>query len=99
MFGIFGALQFAEMGSLFVAIIIIIILISLFYKNDGNYEKEEKQKDTLEKLKTRYQEALKGSDKATAQKYGRDYYSYLRNSRNLSAADEQIIERDLTNMG
>lgn len=86
------------MGSLFVAIIIIIILVSLFYKSDGNYEKEEKEKETLAKLKTRYQEALKGGDKARAAKLGRDYYSYLRNSRNLSPADEQIIARDLANM-
>ena len=86
------------MGSLFVAIVVIVILISMFYKNDGNYEKEEKEKDTLAKLKTRYQEALREGDKAKAQKYGRDYYSYLRNSRNLSPADEQIIAKDLANM-
>ena len=86
------------MGSLFVAIIVIIVLVSFFYKNDGNYEKEEKEKETLAKLKTRYLESLRGSDKAKAQKYGRDYYSYLRNSRNLSPADEQIIAKDLANM-
>ena len=87
------------MGSLFVAIIIIVILISVFYNNDGNYEKEEKEKETLARLKARYQEALRGGDKAKAQKFGRDYYSYLRNSRNLSPADEQIIAKDLANMG
>lgn len=98
MFGIFGIFNPVCMGSLFVAIIIIIILVSLFYKNDGNYEKEEKEKEILAKLNARYKQALKEGDKAKAAKYGRDYYSYLRNSRTLSPADEQIIAKDIAGM-
>ena len=98
MFGTFGFKQLFFMGSLFVAILVIIVLVSLFYKNDGNYEKEEKEKEILAKLKARYQEALKGGNKAQAAKFGRDYYSYLRNSRTLSDGDEQAIAGDLADM-
>jgi uncharacterized membrane protein (DUF106 family) len=86
------------MGSLFVAILIVIILISFFYKNNTNYEKEEKEKETLRKLEARYQNALRSGDRATAIKCGRDYYAYLRNSRSLSAADEQALARDVAKM-
>lgn len=86
------------MGSLFIAILVIIVLVSLFYKNDDNYEKEQKEKEIILKLKRRYQEALKGVDKTKALKFGRDYYAYLRNSRSLSTADEQAIAKDIANM-
>lgn len=86
------------MGSLFIAIVVIIILVSLFYKNDGNYEKEEKEKQVLAKLKARYQAALKERNREQALKFGRDYYSYLRNTRTLSTADEQALANDLARM-
>lgn len=86
------------MGSLFVAIVVIVILVSLFYKNDDNYEKEEKEKEVLARLKRRYQTALKEGNKELALKAGRDYYAYLRNSRTLSTADEQAIAKELANM-
>lgn len=86
------------MGSLFIAILVLIIVVSLFYKNDDNYEKEEKEKKTIAKLKARYHDALKGSDKELALKYGRDYYAYVNNSRKLSREDEQSIAQDLASM-
>lgn len=86
------------MGSLFVAIIVIIILVSLFYKNDGNYEKEEKEKQILATLKKKYQTALQEGNKERALKAGRDYYAYLRNSRDLGADDERAITTAVAKM-
>ena len=86
------------MGSLFVAVLIIIVLVSLFYKNTGNYEKDEREQETIRRLKTRYEDALRSGDKARAMTCGKDYYAYLRNSRSLSAADEQALKNDLEKM-
>lgn len=87
------------MGSLFVAILLLIVIVSFFYRNTDNAEKKEQgEKEIIARLKTRYQEALKGNDKARALKLGRDYYAYLRNSRDLSTADKEAIARDLANM-
>lgn len=86
------------MGSLFVAIVIIVILVSLFYKNNDNYEREEKEKEVLAKLKSKYQTALKEGNKEQALKAGKDYYAYLRNSRELSAGDEQAMAKELAKM-
>lgn len=86
------------MGSLFVAVVLIIILVSLFYKSNDNYGKEEKEKQIIATLRARYLEALKGGDRTKALAFGREYYAYLRNSRNLSPADEQAIAKDLANM-
>jgi predicted MPP superfamily phosphohydrolase len=86
------------MGSLFVAVLVIIILVSLFYKSDDNYEKEEKEKEILARLEQRYRAALKAGNREQALKFGRDYYAYLRNSRTLSANDERAIASDLAQM-
>lgn len=87
------------MGSLFVAILLIIIIVSVFYRNTDNAEKKEQsEKEIIARLKARYQEALKGSDRAQALKLGRDYYAYLRNSRTLPSSDEEAIARDLAGM-
>jgi hypothetical protein len=48
-------------------------------------------------LKSEYDEALKGSDKAKALKAGRAYYSALR-SGNLTIYDEQAINNDISTM-
>jgi hypothetical protein len=86
------------MGSLIVAVLIIVILVSLFYKNNDNYGKEERENETLAKLKGRYQAALKAGDKTKARNCGLDYYAYLRNSRTLTSVDEDAIARDIANM-
>jgi hypothetical protein len=83
------------MGSLFIAILVIIVLVSLYYKNSDGEEREKKEKETIHVLKERYQKALSSGDKAAARKYGRDYYAYLRGSRTLPLIDEQAIENDI----
>lgn len=98
MFCIFNPLYRFSMGSLFVAILVIIVLVSLYYKSDGNEEKEQTESEVLARLKARYQQALKQGDKATAAQFGRDYYSYLRNSRTLPADDEEAIMKDVNKM-
>jgi len=49
------------------------------------------------KLKSEYDEALSGTDKAKALKVGRAYYSALR-SGNLTIYDEQAITNDISAM-
>lgn len=83
------------MGSLLVAVVLLVLLVSLFYSKGDNFETEEKEKEVIAKLRARYYEALKSGDKEKALAYGRDYYCYLRNSRQLSAFDEQLIQNDL----
>lgn len=87
------------MGSVFIAIIIIILLISFFYSKPDNDEKDQKEKETIAILQNRYRQALKAGDRQLALKYGRDYYAYLRNSRQLSEEDEKAIAEDLKRMG
>jgi hypothetical protein len=84
------------MGSLIVAILVIIVVVSLFYGNNNNYNKVENEKEVIAKLRARYQEALKAGNKEKAWKYGRDYYAYLRNNRQLSKFDEQAIANDIS---
>lgn len=86
------------MGSLFVAVLVVIVLVSLFYKSNDNHDKEEKEKKLIAKLKARYQDALHSGNKEQALKFGRDYYSYLRNTRTLKPSDEQTIARDVADM-
>jgi hypothetical protein len=83
------------MGSLFIAILVILVLVSLYYKSSDGDDREQKEKETIHVLKERYQKALRTGDKATARKYGRDYYAYLRGSRTLPLIDEQAIENDI----
>ena len=86
------------MGSLIVAVLILVLLVAFFYKSNDKDDGAQQEEEIIAKLKARYRAALKAGDKASALKYGRDYYAYLRNSRSLTAADEQAIERDLANM-
>lgn len=86
------------MVSLLVAILLLVLLVSLCYGKGDPFEHVEKEKDIIARLRTRYQEALKSGDQEKAFTYGRDYYCYLRNSRQLSAFDEQIIRNDLAGL-
>lgn len=86
------------MGSLIIAILLLVLLVSLFYRNDDNYEKEEKEKAVLARLKAKFQQALTAGDKEQAMRLGRDYYAYLRNSRTLSPEDEQAIVNEIAKM-
>jgi hypothetical protein len=83
------------MGSLFIAILVILVLVSLYYKSSDGDDREQKEKETIHALKERYQKALRTGDKAKARQYGRDYYAYLRGSRTLPLIDEQAIENDI----
>ncbi|HET7896371.1 MAG TPA: hypothetical protein VFL47_01835 [Flavisolibacter sp.] len=86
------------MGSLFVAVLLLALLVSLFYGKKDNIETAEKEKEVIARLRARYQEALRAGDKEKAVQYGHDYYRYLRNSRQLRAFDEQAIENDVAEM-
>lgn len=86
------------MGSLFVAALIIIILVSLFYRSTDEEPKVNQEKEVVAKLRDRYRHALQSGNKEQAVKFGRDYYAYLRNSRHLPAADEQAIAKDVSTM-
>lgn len=86
------------MGSLLVALLIVVLLVAFFYRSNEQDEGVTKEDEMIARLKARYRAALQSGDKAKAQKCGRDYYAYLRNSRSLSAADEQALEKDLAEM-
>lgn len=83
------------MGSLFVAILLLTIVVSLFYRKDESSPKEKKDQQVLDKLKARYRQALQSGTKAQALQFGRDYYAYLRNSHTLPALDEEAIANDI----
>lgn len=83
------------MASLLVAVVLLVLLVLVCYGKGDPFERVEKEKDIIAQLRERYQDALKAGDKEKAFTYGRDYYCYLRNSRQLSAFDEQIILNDL----
>ena len=83
------------MGSLVVAVLLIVLLVALFYGKKEDLGAEEKEKAVIARLRARYQDALQAGDKEKATEYGRDYYRYLRNKRELSAFDEQVIRKDI----
>ena len=58
----------------------------------------EKSKERLEKIKTDYYDALKGSDKSEALRLGREYYGSLREDGAVTTYDEQAINNDLNSM-
>lgn len=49
-------------------------------------------------LKTRYDQALKGTNRREALQAGRNYYSALRKGKTLTIYDEQAITNDLSTM-
>jgi len=86
------------MGSLLLAVLLIILLVSLFYGKKEDLGTEDKEKEVIARLRARYQDALQAGDKEKAAEYGRDYYRYLRNNGQLSAFDERVIQNDLAGM-
>jgi hypothetical protein len=50
------------------------------------------------RLKSEYEEALRGRDKAKALAAGRAYYQEMRDGKNLTIYDEQAIANDLSTM-
>lgn len=59
---------------------------------------QEKNEERLERIKTRYYDALKDSDKSEALRLGRIYYGSLRDDGNVIIYDEQAINNDLNSM-
>ncbi|WP_121353819.1 hypothetical protein [Flavisolibacter nicotianae] len=86
------------MGSLLMAILILVIVVSIFYRNNDPDETDRKEQVVIAKLKEQYRQALKSGNRAAALEAGRTYYRYLRNSRELSSQDEQAIAKDLAAM-
>lgn len=74
-----------------VVIIIAVVIIAALASSIG-------KKDKTEMLKKQYDTALRGSDKATALRAGRDYYGALRSPKPLTIYDEQAITNDLSTM-
>jgi hypothetical protein len=68
--------------------LLVIILVSVTYLNKN---------DAAKLLKERYEAALLGTDKEAALEAGRAYYRSLR-GRELSAADEEAIRKDIALM-
>lgn len=59
---------------------------------------QEKNEERLERIQTRYYDALQGSDKSEALRLGRIYYGSLRDDGNVTIYDEQAINNDLNSM-
>lgn len=87
------------MSSLLVAIVLLVIIVSVFYRNSDPDETGQKEQAVMTRLKANYQQALKAGNRAAALEAGRTYYRYLRNSRELSADDEEAIAKDLATLG
>lgn len=68
--------------------LLVIILVSVAALNKN---------DALKQLKEKYEAALLGTDREAAQEAGRAYYRSLR-GRELSAADEEMILKDMMHM-
>lgn len=68
---------------------IIVVALYFYIKN---------KMDTEKRLKRRYEEALKGTDKKVALDAGRAYFGHLRQGKKLTMHDEQTISNDMAAM-
>lgn len=85
------------MGSLIV-VMLAGFLLWLFLLCRRRREPRNREKEKIARLRLQYMSALQQGDVAAAEQCGRDYYCYLRNSRELHSFDEHTIQKDLAKM-
>jgi len=88
-----------ETNVLIMSIIVIPIFILLArWRWRYDTAKENQIKETARKIKSDYENALKGTDKTEALRLGREYYGSLREDGRATTYDEQAINNDLNSM-
>lgn len=85
-------------GGIMVIAAILGILIVIFKNAADKAEEAKRLKDKQERLRIKYQEALRGTDKHEALAAGRSYHAALRTDGKLTIYDEQAITNDLSAM-